>query len=279
MVFSSVLRTTQRFGTLALSASLLWAGAVQAQVGISPLVIELDSQRGQAQGMVSVVNNTDKEFRARIYAEPFTYMKDEGFQTLPESPNDLRPYLQFSPRELAVPPGVTRRVRFTARLAPNLPDGEYRTILFTESLRESTPGDSNASAVGIKARVGTTVYVRKGNVSSNLAVGSANWDSSENKIALLVSKRGKASARPSVTWNLKQGDKVVKTGTVDSTTVIAEGDRNISIYSPGEGETPLASGSYQLSGELAWGPQRQQQTMPFNVNLTIPAQSVPAPSR
>jgi hypothetical protein len=67
------------FGTLNSPAAL-------AQVGISPMVIELQESNGQAQGAINVINNTEREFRARIYAQPFTYEKDQGFAVTAEMP-------------------------------------------------------------------------------------------------------------------------------------------------------------------------------------------------
>ncbi len=46
---------------------------------------------------------------------PFTYSKN-GFKELESSPNDLTPYLIFSPRELEIQPGKKRRIRVLTRL-------------------------------------------------------------------------------------------------------------------------------------------------------------------
>ncbi|PAX45757.1 P pilus assembly protein, chaperone PapD, partial [Brunnivagina elsteri CCALA 953] len=103
-LFSMQIRSTLSFCTGLLSTVILWAGTAQAQVSLSPMIIEAQSSRGQAKGIINITNNSDETFRARVYAESFTYDKEKGFQTIPSSPNDLKPYLQFSPRELVVPP-------------------------------------------------------------------------------------------------------------------------------------------------------------------------------
>ncbi|NES23355.1 MAG: P pilus assembly protein, chaperone PapD, partial [Symploca sp. SIO3E6] len=126
-----LLTTASRLSGYLLSAALLWGGAAQAQMRISPLVIEVEAQRGQAQGVISVTNTSNEAFRARVYAEAFTYDRDTGFAILTSSPTDLTDYLQFSPRELTIPPGVTRRVRLISRFPPSLPEGEYRAVVFT----------------------------------------------------------------------------------------------------------------------------------------------------
>jgi P pilus assembly chaperone PapD len=260
-----------------LSTAILWGGATQAQVDISPLVIEVEANRGQSQGIINVSNSSDQPFRARLYAEPFTYSRDAGFQTLASSSNDLTPYLQFSPRELVVPPGVTRRVRLITRLPPKLAAGEYRAVVFTENLEEVT--DTSRNNVAIVTRVGVTVYVRQGNVSPKLVVDSASWNPEQKQIQLLIRNTGQASARPTVNWTLKRQGAVVETGNLEATGIVAQSDRNFLLKYPIEGQTAPAAGEYQLSGELVWGEDKNQSKLPFSVNLTIPAAATASSER
>jgi P pilus assembly chaperone PapD len=264
---NSVVAAVSQISSWVLSAALLWSGAAQAQMRISPLVIELQSTRGQAQSVINVTNNSNEPFRGRVYAELFTY-SDKGFETLTSSPSDLTPYLQFSPRELTVPPGVTRRVRLITRFPPSLAEGEYRAVVFTETLTQAT--DNSGNTVALTARIGTTVYVRQGDLSPNLAVESASWNPEQKQIQLRVSNTGKASARPAVSWTLKQGETVVEKGNLDPTGIVAQSDRNFLLNYPTEGKPAPAAGQYQLSGELVWSQGDNQRQQPFSVNLTIP---------
>ena len=50
----------------------IWAGSAQAQIGISPMIIEVQENGGQSQATINVINNTNSPFRARVYAESFT---------------------------------------------------------------------------------------------------------------------------------------------------------------------------------------------------------------
>lgn len=259
-------------GSCVLLTTCLWGSVASSQVGISPLSIELKANRGQAQGIIDVSNNSSEPFRARVYTEPFTYSRDLGFQTLPSSPADLTPYLQFSPRELVVPPGVTRRVRLIVRFPPSIADGEYRTVIFTENLEENTTQDTQGNAVTIATRVGVTVYVRQGDVSPNLSVASGSWNREKQQIQVLVSNTGQASARTAINWTLKQGDTVVTRGNLAPTAIITESDRNLLLNYPAPGEPAPSPGEYQLTGELVWHQDNNQTTVPFSVNLNIPAQ-------
>ncbi len=254
---------------LALSALLLFPSVAKAQVKVSPLVIETQAQRGQAQGMVSITNMSDSPSRVRVYAEPFTYNPNTGFETLPaDTPNNLTPYLQFSPRELTIQPRQTRRVRIISRLAPNLPDGEYRAAVFNETLTEQK--DSSGATVTLATRVGVTVYVTKGNASPKLTVDNASFDSKQEMVTLNIRNTGKASARPSVSWKLQRGNTVVKTGEIESISIIAENERNLSLDYRSKDDASLIPGNYQLSGELVWDEGKSRSQLPFKLNFTVP---------
>ncbi|NEU80881.1 P pilus assembly protein, chaperone PapD [Nostoc sp. UIC 10630] len=254
-----------------LFALVLFPAAAKAQMSVSPLVIEAKAERGQAQGMITISNTSKTPSRIRIYAEPFTYSRDAGFQTLSSSPSDLTKYLQFSPRELTVKPGEVRRVRLISRLAPNLPDGEYRAVVFNETLTESK--DAAGNNITLVARIGVTLYVRKGNLSPQLAIDSASFNPEQKQIQLLVRNSGQATVLPSLNWTLRQGQTVVKTGQIDTNAVVANSDRNFLLNYPNKDQPALNPGQYQLSGELFWGEDNNKSKLPFNVNITIPRQT------
>ena len=278
-LFPVPFRNALHFTTWAFSAALLWGGASLAQVSLSPLKIEVQTNRGQAQGVINITNTSNETFRARVYAESFTYHRDKGFENLPSSPTDLRPYLQFSPRELVVPPGTTRRVRLNARLAPNLPAGEYRTMIFTEPLKQNVSTDRNGNTTKIITRVGSAFFVRKGDVRPNLGVDSVRWNGDAKKLQLLVRNTGKASAYTSIKWTLKQGGTVVKTGETPDAGIVPDGDRNL-ILNQSKEQLALAPGTYQLSGELLWGEDNDKSKLPFKLDLTVPAgTTAPSPIR
>ncbi|MBE8965499.1 P pilus assembly protein, chaperone PapD [Nostocales cyanobacterium LEGE 12452] len=254
-----------------LFALILFPVAAKAQMSVSPLVIEAKAERGQAQGMITISNTSKTPSRIRIYAQPFTYSRDTGFQTLPSSPSDLTKYLQFSPRELTVKPGEVRRVRLISRLAPNLPDGEYRAVVFNETLSESK--DAAGNNVTLVARIGVTFYVRKGNLSPQLAIDGASFNPEQKQIQILVRNHGQATVLPSLNWTLRQGQTVVKTGQVDTNAVVANSDRNFLLNYPNKNQPALKPGQYQLTGELFWGEDSKKSKLPFNLNITIPTQA------
>jgi hypothetical protein len=273
--------------SIAFATLILNPQASKAQVSLSPLIIETEAIRGQAHEFITVSNESDKPFRARVYAEPFTYSRDNGFQSLKAansptdkpSPTDLTPYLQFSPHELVIQPGMSRRIRLITTFPPSLSPGEYRAVIFTENLTESE--DSVGNKVSIAARIGATFYVRQGKLTPNLSLEGADWNDQQQKIQVLVKNSGQASARPSLIWTLKKGSTVIKTGEIQASGVVAQGDRNFLLNFPTKDDPILQPGQYQLTGELLWGKSmwgvnsKDLKQIPFSFNITIPSITAP----
>jgi hypothetical protein len=271
---TSIQRFKLLLGTALVSGFLLSGNTAKANISISPVVVETQAKRGQAQGKITVYNQDSESFRARVYTSPFTYDKETGFKVLPSSPNDLTPYLRFSPAELQVGASRKRNISFIVRFPPSLPDGEYRTMIFTENLQKGTVTQTDTTnnvtfITNIIPRIGVALYVRKGDVSPNLIPDSARFEPKSNTIQLLVQNTGKASAIVAGNWELKKGQKVIQKGNISDTTVLAEGERYLSAYSLNKNQPKLAPGEYQLTGELGWG-ENKRKRIPFNVNVTIP---------
>ncbi|TVQ08088.1 MAG: P pilus assembly protein, chaperone PapD [Leptolyngbya sp. DLM2.Bin27] len=257
-----------------LACAALALGAIgapaMAQLSVSPLVIEATTTQGQAQGVITLHNSGQTPSRLRVFAEPFTYGRD-GLEVLTESEQDLTPYLLFSPRELVIEPGQTRRVRLVARLLPSLGDGEFRAIIFTEPLEDLSESTEGTATVRVIQRIGITVYVRQGELVPDLAVLSATVQPEDGRIALLVTNTGNATARPAIEWSLAQNGTTLASGTQAASTVIAGGDRNLQIDYAAAQDTPLPPGTYTLSGTLTWSLDDRQETLPFSVPVTLPA--------
>lgn len=261
--------------TSLVSVNLFWAMPTSAQIGVSPLVIQENAERGRAQGIINVRNTTNEEIRVRIYTEPFIYEREKGFQSVETNEADLSPFLRFSPTEMAIPPNAERRVRFLAQFPPSLPDGEYRAAIFSETLRQAQDGEQNT--VGIIARIGVTVYVRKGSLVPNLTTETASYDRTQNSLRLLVKNSGEATALPKVVWQVRQNGSTIATGETPETTVMAGGDRifNLTLSKKDEQtgqEQPitLKQGEYVLTGQLVWQEgNNNANIIPFETKITV----------
>ncbi len=265
------LSTMSAFAVCAAGVAMLASSKPSnAQVGLSPLILQESAQRGQSSGFINLINGGSEEQRVRLYAEPFTYAPEGGLVTIePEAAEvedaaNLVPYLQFAPRELVLAPGQRRRVRYVVRFAPDLPEAEYRAVLFAEPLQATASGQQG---VGIITRVGATLYVQNGDAAAALDVASASWNLEKQQLQLQVQNDGGAMARPVGQWQLSRSGAEVAAGEVQSMTVLAGNERFIPLSL--EGLDPFQPGPYQLTGTLAW--QGQQQ--PFAVEVEIPVRS------
>ncbi|MEB3311671.1 MAG: hypothetical protein VKJ02_15715 [Snowella sp.] len=258
-----------------LIAGLIGEVAQAQLLRVSPLVIQTQAEKGQARSSVEFTNIGNNAYRARIYAMPFTYNRD-GLKNLKSSPQDLTPYLTFSPRELVLEPNQTRTVRLNARFAPTVPDGEYRVMLYADPLNEIDPANPTP-AVTLRTRLGITVYVRKGDLAPNLVVQQATYNPQKKQILLLTRNSGSATTRPKAQWKISQGKQEIAVGRLEETTVIAGSDRYLTIPYPPPGKK-LTPGTYQLSGQLEWSFPKTG-TLTFNVPLTISEQDVQSLNR
>ena len=234
------------------------------QLSVSPLTIQRKAESGQARGVINISNNSNKPYRARVSLSPFTY-NQEGLQVLQSSPNDLTPYLTFSPRELVIAPGQQRSIRFNARLLPSLPQGEYRAMFSVEELQDNS--STQANQVSVAVNIAATIYVINGDFVPKVGVEKAFYDGQKKQIRLLVNNTGEATNRAKTEWNLSQDGKTVNSGKVEETTIIAKGERYIQISYPPQGKT-LTPGNYQLSGKLSWN-AKNAENLPFNLNFTV----------
>jgi P pilus assembly chaperone PapD len=258
-----------------LSSSLLMHSKVAfAQMMINPMVIEAETKKGQAKGTFSITNTSSTVMRARVVSEPFNYGK-AGFESIKTSPTDLTPYLNLSPREFTLQPGQTRQIRLSAQLLPSLNNQELRSVIFTDNLTENDDTNNNTDAktqTSIVPRIGVTVYVKNGKVEPKITIEQSAMSADGKSITLSVKNAGNGTARPSVNWKIMNNEQVIASGQGDSTTVIAGGDRDISL--PITLEKPLPAGSYQLVGELVWSQGKVQQMQPFSTPLMVKSSSI-----
>ena len=240
-----------------------------AQLGLSPLLLEEQVTRGRAQGVITLTNATDEPIRARVYSEPFTYGRS-GYVRLSEDAADLSPYLQFSPREMVIPPGGEQRVRLLGLFPPDLPEAEYRAAVFAEELVDSASTDDGPLA--LQLRVGSMVYMRNGDTAPSLVGMSAQPLAPEASAAepqmleLLVENQGEATARAAVDWQLYQEDEAVDTGTTTKHTIVAGRDRLFPLTL----SHSLDSGSYTLRGDIRWIRDGEGHKEPFEVPVLVP---------
>jgi P pilus assembly chaperone PapD len=241
--------------------------AIAGYFSVSPMVTISDTKGNQAKGVINVSNNGTEPVRMRIYAEDFTYERTKGYVATPKHERSAIPYLQFSPRELTVPPGVTRNVRVGITLPPSAPDGEYRAAIFVDQLSEQeVKTDAPKNQVVMLARVASVFFIAKGGVKANLQVNSTVWDNQQKNLKIVIRNQGKKSAYPNVIWKISQNNKEVSNGSLLGVVLQTDTDREVTLRTKDK-DLSLPSGSYQLSGEIV---NEGQRAVPFSIGVVIP---------
>jgi P pilus assembly chaperone PapD len=233
---------------------------------VSPMVTITEARGGQSKGSINITNNGQESIRMRVYAESFTYDRKKGFTFTPADSSSAVPYLQFSPRELEIPPGVTRNVRVAVTLPANLPNQEYRAAVFIEDLKERVVKPVNGGVLSIKARVASVFFFAKGNSSASIQATTATWDTSSKKLSVLLENRGNQSAYPDIDWRLEKDGKEVAKDIARGAIVQSQNSREIVLQSNGQ-PLVVSSGEYKLSGNILVAGQKP---IPFSIKVIIP---------
>lgn len=243
------------------------ANAQTVSITVSPMVTIAPIKGAQSRSSFSVTNNGQTPIRTRIYAQDFDYDTQKGYTKIGTHANSANPYLQFSPKELVIAPGVTREVRLNVTIPPSKPDGEYRVAVFTEDLTERKITESkNKYVTIIRPQIGSIFFVSKGNISSQLSAISVGWNPETSKPRLVLKNQGQKSAYSEVNWKLKQGNTEVASHSIQGIVLQAGRDRAIDLKIPTE--TKLAPGAYTLTGDID---NKDGKTVPFSLNVNIPA--------
>jgi hypothetical protein len=235
-------------------------------ITVSPMATIAQTKGAQARASFSVTNNGEAAIRTRIFTQDFDYDPDKGYVKIKDHPHSAIPYLQFSPQELVIPPGVTREVRLNITIPPSKPDGEYRVAVFTEDLTEREIIDPKTKYIMIlKPRIGSIFFISKGKNTSELSAVSANWNVESGKPHLVLKNQGKASAYSNIDWKLKQGNVDIASHQVHGLVLQAGRERGTDLAIPLT--TKIAPGNYTLVGDID---NNDGKIVPFSLNVNVP---------
>lgn len=257
---------------VAISLQLLSILPVAAQnFTLSPMVTISAVKSGKSRGAINVTNNAQEPVRMRVYAESFAYDRKQGFVSTPKDDRSAVPYLNFSPREMVIPPGVTRNIRVAVTLPPSLPSQEYRAAIFVEELRSKDIQATNIPAsnqkVFIKLRVASVFFFSKGSDNTaNIQARTAIWNVTDKKVAVLLENTGKQTARPEVSWHIEKNGQVVAKSSINGVIIQADNSREVILQA--DGKSPdLARGEYKIVGDII---NNGQKPINFSLPLIVP---------
>jgi P pilus assembly chaperone PapD len=236
-------------------------------VSVTPMVNTIKLKNGQAKTSIVVTNTSSEPFRARVFLENFK-MDETGYVSLPrDAANGAATYVQFSPKELDLAPGVSRTIRVTISLPPSTPDGEYRTALVTEDLKEKKIISPDGNTTVVKLRLASALLLQKGNLSPQLSILSGGWNRERNSPTLAYRNTGSSSTITTIDWSLNQGGQGIKSGRAEAITMLGNSEKSV-VIPIGDRRTKqnIPAGSYQLQGRVIYG----NSTVPFNIKIDIP---------
>jgi P pilus assembly chaperone PapD len=235
---------------------------------LSPMVTISNTKSGQSKGSINITNNASEPVRIRVYAESFAYDQKKGFVFTAKDNHSAVPYINFSPRELVVPPGITRNIRVAVTLPPSLPNQEYRAAVFVEELKSTDISQAaDNQKVSISLRVASVFFLSKGSDGvAKLQARTVIWNPTDRKVALLLENTGKQTARPQVSWRIEKNSQIVAKSNINGVIVQADNSREIILQTNGK-SPDLARGEYRIVGDIV---NSGQKPIAFNLPLVIP---------
>jgi P pilus assembly chaperone PapD len=233
---------------------------------VGPLLTISNVKNSQSRATLDVTNSGKEPLRLRIYVEDFTYDREKGFTPTSSHPYSAVQYLQFSPRELVIPPKSTRNVRVNILIPPSVPDGEYRAIVFAEELKDDRANQlPSGGATVFKTRIGSVFYVVKGNGKADISAISAEWNAEKKRPQIVLENKGLATSNPEVQWKIERDGKEIESGVIQGILVQNRSQRLASLNSKKVDKLP--SGEYIVSGQLRFSDGTSK---PFSFKLKIP---------
>jgi hypothetical protein len=195
------------FMTIVILASIL--SPVDA-VHIEPSYLDVKLDGARPSGAFTLSNSSDVEERYRLNALYFEITKTGGIATPETGDRSLASWIRFNPREVTLPPGTSRRVRFTILPRGTLTPGEYWCAMELENLDIQTviAGDPNAdpntetkATIQVTSALLVPIFGTVGTVNYSGELTAARVVSVEGKPRLDILFQSKSSGRLGIAGN------------------------------------------------------------------------------
>ncbi len=181
----------------ALAAAALLPADAQAQIALSPPIVEVDLSRRSATESVRLINMGKRDVEVSVRVETFDLDEANRYRALPSSEDSLDRWMVVQPRRFVVPAGQSRAVRFSIRPKSKPAPGEHRAMLFFEEIGRE---DETAAVLKALFRVGAAIYAHVGEIRR---VGRVVSTSCSREGGLVeISSEGNANARMTGRWGL-----------------------------------------------------------------------------
>lgn len=181
---------------------------------VSPVRFELKAQRGKEYTLTFEVLNESQLYQKRFEVQTDDWVIDKNNNFLRKAFNKevdnkytSTSWVKVTPQQFVVPPGQTKKIRFTVKVPVDLPSsGEYSTGIFVgEKNIEKPPKGEKIVHIKQDTFIGVVVYVRVGEekhevVLKDFKVETKPQEKGLNKVILLpvFESRGNVHARAEV---------------------------------------------------------------------------------
>jgi hypothetical protein len=145
----------------------------EERITLSPAVLQPEFLNGQkGTGVLTVLNDGDKEYTFLVYARPFSVDGEEYGADYTEVNERTEAYqwVKFAESQFTLKPGEKVEVAYTVQVPDNAQVGGHYAVIFAET----QPSASSANVV-IKKRIGSVFYMNVG--TDPIREGSvASWE-------------------------------------------------------------------------------------------------------
>ncbi|MEO8671333.1 MAG: hypothetical protein ABI411_08460 [Tahibacter sp.] len=249
---------------------LLTVPSLQAQVGLSPQILDITLEHASASWAFRMFNYTKEDKAVKVSAVNWDMDANGNVSTRATTEQSLDGWLVINPTSYVVKAGQSQVIRIAARPAVTLTPGEHRAMVYFD---EQPMPSANPEKATLRTtfRFGAAVYGHVGTIDRHGVLLSVETEA--DKAKLRFSNAGNATTRMSGTfaiWPKAQypgADKtslIDKAGTADAqlpTGVVASGRLPTDAVLPGvEREVPLTysanplpAGDYMLDLQGSFG--------------------------
>ncbi len=191
------MRSLRTLAGAALAVAALLATEAEAQIALSPPIVEVDLSRRTATESVRLINMGKRDVEVSVRVETFDLDEANRYRALPSSEDSLDRWMVVQPGRFVVPAGQSRAVRFSIRPKSKPAPGEHRAMLFFDEIKRE---DEPAAVLKALFRVGAAIYAHVGEVRR---VGRVISTSCSREGGLIeISSEGNANARMTGRWGL-----------------------------------------------------------------------------
>lgn len=241
-------------------------------IHVEPSYIDVRLDSGRPSGTFTLSNTSDVEERFRVNALYFEFTKTGGIKMSRTGDRSLASWIRFNPREVTLPPGTSRRVRFTILTRGTLAPGEYWGAMELENLNIQTmtsdpnadPNTETSIDVKVTSALLVPVFGTVGTVEYNGQLRAARVVSVQGKPRMDILFESKSSGRLGLAGDFRVEDaagRVLAEGTCAQGYVLAGKQR---IFSR-EIKEEIPPGKYSL----VINARAVHVTEPFTLRQTI----------